>query len=140
MNFALKTLLGEARIRSVRIFIGLSLTWFTCHWFSEELIFLLAKPFLTLPLDSYFVCTRLTEAFLTCVTTSSVACFYFVFPFISYQIWCFLIPSCYGERRARYNQFLNLSGFLLLSVLVSNFFLGSSQCLALPMLCGYNIN
>jgi len=110
-NFALKTLLGEARIRFVRIFIGFSLTWFTCYWFSEELIFLLAKPFLTLPLDSYFVCTRLTEAFLTCVTTSSVACFYFVFPFISYQIWCFLIPSCYGERRARYNQFLNLSGF-----------------------------
>ncbi len=30
--------------------------------------------------------------------------------------------------------------FLLFSVFVSHFFLGSSQCLALPMLCGYNIN
>nr|BAJ22094.1 Sec-independent protein translocase protein [Cycas taitungensis] len=111
MNFALETILGEVRIRSVWIFIGFSLTWFTCYWFSEELIFLLAKPFLTLPLDSYFVCTQLTEAFSTYVTTSSIACFYFVFPFMSYQIWCFLIPSCYGGRRTKYNQFFYLSGF-----------------------------
>lgn len=111
--FALETILGEVRIRFVWILIGLGLTWFTCYWFSEELIFLLAKPFLilTLPLDSYFVCTQLTEAFSTYLATSSIACFYFVFPLISYQIWCFLIPSCYGEQRTKYNRFFYLSGF-----------------------------
>jgi len=111
LNFALETINGEVRIRSVWILIGLGLTWFTCYWFTEELIFLLAKPFLTLTFDSYFVCTQLTEAFSTYVATSSIACFYFVFPLISYQIWCFLIPSCYGEQRTKYNRFFYLSGF-----------------------------
>ena len=41
---------------------------------------------------------------------SSIACSYFVFPLISHQIWCFLIPSCYGEQRTKYNRFLYLSG------------------------------
>jgi len=106
-----ETLLGEVRIRSLWILSGLAFTWFTCYWFSEELIFLLAKPFLTLPLDSYFVCTQLTEAFSTYLATSSIACSYFVFPFISYQIWCFSIPSCYGENRRKYNRFLYFSVF-----------------------------
>lgn len=110
-NFALETFLGEVRIRSVWILIGLGFTWFTCYWFSEELIFLLAKPFITLPLDSYFVCTQLTEALSTYVATSLIACSYFVFPLISYQIWCFLIPSCYGEQRQKYNRIFYLSGF-----------------------------
>lgn len=62
-------------------------------------------------MDPYPVRTRSTEASSTCVTTSPVACSYFVFPFISYQIWCPSIPSCYGERRTRYNQFFHPSGF-----------------------------
>ncbi|KAL4637893.1 hypothetical protein ACB092_03G110800 [Castanea dentata] len=101
---------GEVRIRSVRILIGLGLTWFTRYWFPEELISPLAKPLLTLPFDSYFVCTQSTEAFPTYVATSSIACSYFVFPLVSHQIWCFLIPSCYGEQRTKYNRFLYLSG------------------------------
>ncbi|XP_049414742.1 uncharacterized tatC-like protein ymf16 [Solanum stenotomum] len=39
-----------------------------------------------------------------------IACSYFVFPLISHQMWCFLIPSCYGEQRTKYNRFLHLSG------------------------------
>ncbi|CAL9167570.1 unnamed protein product [Musa hybrid cultivar] len=109
-NIASDTILGEVRIRSVRILIGLGFTWFTCYWFSEELISPLAKPFLTLPLDSYFVRTQSTEASPTYVATSSIACSYFVFPLISHQIWCFSIPSCYGEQRTKYNRFLYLSG------------------------------
>ncbi|ESQ43403.1 hypothetical protein EUTSA_v10015628mg, partial [Eutrema salsugineum] len=100
----------EVRIRSVRILIGLGLTWFTRYWFPEELISPLASRFLTLPFDSFFVCTQLAEAFSTFVAMSSIACSYFVFPLISYQIWCFLIPSCYGEQRTKYNRFLHLSG------------------------------
>nr|GMC58529.1 trimethylamine methyltransferase [Ipomoea batatas] len=103
-------LAGEVRIRSVRILIGLGFTWFTCYWFPEELISPLAKPLLTLPLDSYFVRTQSTEAFPTYVATSPIACSYFVFPLISHQIWCFLIPSFYGEQRTKYNRFLHLSG------------------------------
>nr|YP_010987420.1 transport membrane protein [Chloranthus spicatus]WON65839.1 transport membrane protein [Chloranthus spicatus] len=109
-HFAPETILGEVRIRSVRILIGLGLTWFTRYWFPEESISPLAKPFLTLPLDSYFVRTQSTEASPTYVATSPIACSYFVFPLISHQIWCFSIPSCYGEQRTKYNRFLHLSG------------------------------
>ncbi|KAI4963635.1 hypothetical protein ZWY2020_011261, partial [Hordeum vulgare] len=48
-EFEPETFLGEVGIRSVRILIGL------------ESISPLAKPFITLPLDSYFVCTQSTE-------------------------------------------------------------------------------
>lgn len=47
-HFTPETILGEVRIRPVRIFIRLGLTWFTRHWLPEESISLLAKPFLTL--------------------------------------------------------------------------------------------
>nr|YP_009430409.1 transport membrane protein [Platycodon grandiflorus]ARR27540.1 transport membrane protein [Platycodon grandiflorus] len=111
-HFAPESLIGEVRIRSLRILIGLALTWFTRYWFPEELISLLAKPFLilSLPFDSYFVRTQSTEASPTYLATSPIACSYFVFPLLSHQIWCFLIPSCYGEQRTKYNRFFYLSG------------------------------
>ena len=111
MNKKRKDYLGEVRIRSVRILIGLGFTWFTCYWFPEELISPLAKPFLTTqPLDSSFVRTQSTEAFSTYVATSSIACSYFVFSLIIHQIGCFSLPSCYGEQRAKYKRLFHLSG------------------------------
>ena len=109
-NFLFKTILKEVRIRFFWIFICFSLTWFTCYWFSEDLFFLSAKPFLILSYSG-FICTQLTEALSTYVTISLISCFYFLFPFLSYQIWCFLIPSCYEEQRKKYNKFFYLSGF-----------------------------
>lgn len=110
----METILGEVRIRSVRILIGLGLTWFTRYWFPEELIFPFAKPFLSLPLDSYFVRTQSTEAFPTYVATSAIACSYFVFPLISHHFWCFLIPSCYEEQRTKYKRLCLASGVCFL--------------------------
>jgi Tat protein translocase TatC len=109
-NFLFKTILKEVRIRFFWIFICFSLTWFTCYWFSEDLFFLSAKPFLILSYSG-FICTQLTEALSTYVTISLISCFYFLFPFLSYQIWCFLIPSCYEKQRKKYNKFFYLSGF-----------------------------
>nr|YP_009674836.1 Sec-Y independent protein translocase component [Fossombronia foveolata]QDE12810.1 Sec-Y independent protein translocase component [Fossombronia foveolata] len=112
MNFVLKTILEEVRIRVFRILIRSSFTWFTRYWFPEEFIPLLAKPSPTSPYsDSSFIRTQLTEASSTYVTTSLISCFYFPFPFLSYQIWCFLMPSCYEGRRQKYNKLFYLSGF-----------------------------
>ncbi|KAI3972368.1 hypothetical protein MKW92_021344 [Papaver armeniacum] len=110
-NSPLQTILGELRIRFMWTSFGLGMTWFTCYWFSEEFIFLLAKPFLTLNSDSHFVCIQLTEALSTYLATASIACAYFVFPLLSYQLWSFLIPSCYEEQRMKYNRVFRLSGF-----------------------------
>lgn len=104
-------ILLEVRIRFFRLLFGLVLTWFTRYSFSEELIFPLAKPFLRMPLDSYFVRTQSTEALSTYLVTSSIACSYFFFPFLSYQIWVFLIPSCYYEQRKKYNRFIHCCAF-----------------------------
>nr|YP_010881217.1 Sec-Y independent protein translocase component [Pellia neesiana]WIA66965.1 Sec-Y independent protein translocase component [Pellia neesiana]WIA67006.1 Sec-Y independent protein translocase component [Pellia neesiana]WIA67047.1 Sec-Y independent protein translocase component [Pellia neesiana] len=111
-NFVSKTISEEVRIRVFRILIRSSFTWFTRYWFPEEFIFLLAKPFTLLPYsDSSSICTQLTEALSTYVTTSLISCFYFLFPLLSYQIWCFSMPSCYEEQRQKYNKLFYLSGF-----------------------------
>nr|YP_003412104.1 Sec-independent protein translocase protein [Phaeoceros laevis]ACT75312.1 Sec-independent protein translocase protein [Phaeoceros laevis] len=112
MNFVFKTISEEVRICFFWILICFSLTWFTCYWFSEECIFLLAKFSPTLPyLDSFFICTESTEALSIYVTTSLIPCFYFFLPLPSHQIWCFLILSCYEERRREYKKLFYSSGF-----------------------------
>nr|YP_009277432.1 Sec-independent protein translocase protein [Ophioglossum californicum]YP_010439850.1 Sec-independent protein translocase protein [Ophioglossum vulgatum]AOH05902.1 Sec-independent protein translocase protein [Ophioglossum californicum]UTD44896.1 Sec-independent protein translocase protein [Ophioglossum vulgatum] len=111
MNFVPKTIMEELRIRVPWILICFSLTRLSCYWFSEELLFSLAKPFITLPHpDSSPIRTQLTEASGTYVTTSPILCFYFVLPFLSYQIRCFLIPSCYGKRKKQDKKLFHLSG------------------------------
>ncbi|KAH9535830.1 hypothetical protein CY35_17G074200, partial [Sphagnum magellanicum] len=76
----------------------------------RRLFFLSAKPFLGFSYSG-FICTQLTKTSSTYVTISLISCFYFLFPFLSYQIWCFLIPSCYEEQKKKYNNFFYLSGF-----------------------------
>ncbi|KAI3982623.1 hypothetical protein MKX01_031362 [Papaver californicum] len=95
-KFISETILGEVRIRFTWTSFGLGMTWFTCYWYSEEFIFLLAKPFLTLNSGSHFVCIQLTEALSTYLATAWIACAYFV---------------CYEERRMNYNRVIHLSGF-----------------------------
>ncbi|KAF6161902.1 hypothetical protein GIB67_000614 [Kingdonia uniflora] len=101
-------MMREVRIRVVRIFLGLGLTWFTAYWFPEELISPLASPFFTLPLplEKSFLRTHFAEAFSTYLATSTIACSTFVFPFCCHQIWCFSIPSCYGAHRRKSQAFL----------------------------------
>nr|YP_009493683.1 MttB [Codonopsis lanceolata]AWN57628.1 MttB [Codonopsis lanceolata] len=100
----------------------MALTWGTSYYFAQELIFLLAKPFLnlrSLPMESYFLCTQLTEAFSTYLTTATITASYFALPGITYQIWAFLIPSAYKEQRKKYKRVLILSAasFLLFILL-----------------------
>ncbi|KAH0854742.1 LOW QUALITY PROTEIN: hypothetical protein HID58_044827 [Brassica napus] len=49
-------------------------------------------------------------------------------------------PSCYGEQRTKYNRFLHLSGSRFFLFPVPNSSRGRSQCLALSILRGCNIN
>nr|AJP34454.1 transport membrane protein [Silene noctiflora] len=117
----------EVRIRLVRIGIGLGCTWFTRYCFTEEIIFSLAKPFLSLPCQSAFLATQLTEALETYLATATIASAYFVLPFVSHQIWASCITSCYRNERMKYRRFLYLSAasffvfaFLTLSRVVPN--------------------
>ncbi|KAI3978195.1 hypothetical protein MKX01_013026 [Papaver californicum] len=130
-NSPRETILGEVRIRFMWTSFGLGMTWFTCYWFSEKPIFLLANPFLTLNSDSHFVCIQLTEALSTYLAAASIACAYFAFPLLSYQLWSFLIPSCYEEQRLNYNGVFRLSGFSLA------FFLCLTFSYVVPNICHF---
>nr|UQV94654.1 Sec-independent protein translocase [Haplopteris ensiformis] len=108
-HLVLKTIVEELKIRVYWIWICLSLTWVMSYIFSKELIFLLAKPLLY-P-DLFFICTQLTEALSTQLTTSSILCFYFAFPCMIYSMWCFLIPSCSEKEKKIYKLLFSSIGF-----------------------------
>lgn len=82
----------------------------------EESISPSAKPSPTPPLDPYSVRTQSTEASPTYVTTPPLPGHAPTPspPSISHQIWCSNYikkgPSCYGERRTKYDQSSHLSG------------------------------
>lgn len=101
----------EPRICVFRILIRFSFTRVTSYLFSEELILSLAKP---LPHDDFFfICTRLTEALSTYVTTFFTLGSYFAFPRLIHSIWCSLILSCYERVREESEKLFYPSGFRL---------------------------
>jgi Tat protein translocase TatC len=117
MNSVFQMIIEEARIRFLWIFICFVFTLLTCYSFSEEFVFLLAKPFLVLRIEKpSFICTQMTEALKTYMQISLSFALFFCFPFFSYQIWCFVIPSCYKTQRVQWTKLLYLSVICFLLV------------------------
>jgi len=118
---AINYLLKEARIRILWTLFCILVTCFFCYWRSEDLFFLLSKPFLKVSETNFFICTQLTESLNTYLMISfTLGCFFCV-PFILYQIWSFFIPSCNVKQRSFYNKIVFLSFFNLLFILVITF-------------------
>ena len=102
----------EIQIRTVWTLICFIATCVCCYSFSEELLFLLAKPFLIVyKPNSSFISTQLTETLNTYVTVSIILSVFFCTPNLIYQLWCFFIPSC------NYTERMQLSRMCLLSTL-----------------------
>lgn len=92
----------ELQVRILWLFLCFALTCACCYTFSEEMVFLMAKPFLSIDkLNSYFISTQLTEILNTYITSSLTLCMFFCTPNVLYQLWCFFIPSCNQSQRAR---------------------------------------
>ena len=112
MHSVLDLILKELQIRALWLFFCFTLTYTCCYTFSEEMLFLVTKPFLSIDnFRSSFLSTQLTETFNTYITSSLALCVFFWSPNMFYQLWCFLIPSCNQNQRAR----------LLLTALISAF-------------------
>ena len=149
-NFRFIHILSEVRFRFLWCLFSYTITFSFCFFFSEELLYLLAKPFLLLshpaPLTSSFdfhnecvivssvktekssippfLSTQLTEALNTYVISSFLFSFVFCIPFFVYQVWCFLIPSYNETQRLQASQFLFLSfGFFVFFLSISFFLL-----------------
>ena len=119
----------EIRQRFTYLLSSLLLTFITAYYYSFELLFLLVNPFLTYGRD--FVFLDLSEAFYTtlsiCALTSLLGCI----PLLLYQIWCFVIPSCYRKER-RVVYFVTA-----LSLSLSLITLCLSYCYLLPLVSAF---
>lgn len=116
-------IINELQIRILWIFCSSLFTCIFCFWFSEELLFVLTKPFLQIAKPkSFFICTQLTESLNTTIITSIILCLFFSLPLLIYQIWCFFIPSCTTSQRKQIMKYLSLAIFAFFMVFFFTFF------------------
>jgi len=115
---SVRYILKEAKIRFWWTIFCVFVTCTTCYYFSEDLFFGLATPYLQLSKTSFFICTQITESLNTYIVISITLGIFFGLPYILYQIWCFFIPSCNREQRRTLKRvaFLSLSRFFLVLI------------------------
>lgn len=130
---------AEIRYRFTYLICSFLITFFTCYFYSLELIYLFARPFLhskhhLLIFEKGFIFTNLTEAFHTTYKISVFWSFLFVLPIIIYQFWCFFTPSWYSFERVRRRVYI-------FSGMVSSFLGGFCfYFLVLPELLDFLLN
>ena len=118
---AVRFILEEAKIRTCWMFFCIFVTCATCYWFSEDLLFLLSKPFLKISKTSFFICTQITESLNTYIAISIIIGFFFCAPTIIYQFWCFIIPSCNKTQRFLLTKIAIMSVIAFFFVLIITF-------------------
>jgi len=94
---------AEIRYRLTYLICSFFITFFGCYYYSLELIYLFARPFLHSKhhFDKGFIFTNFTEAFHTTLKICFIWSFLFLVPVIFYQFWCFFTPSWYSFERLR---------------------------------------
>lgn len=101
----------EIRYRFGYLLFSLILTFFVCYFYSLQLIYLFARPFLyskhnLFLFDKGFIFTNLTEAFYTTLKICFFWSFIFLIPVVFYQFWCFFTPSWYCFERLRVKTYI----------------------------------
>jgi len=118
---SVRYILKEAKIRFWWVIFCLFATCATCYWFSEDLFFGLATPYLKISKTSFFICTQITESLNTYIIISIFLGIFFCAPYIFYQIWCFFIPSCNKDQRCAMSKIIILSLVAFFFVLIITF-------------------
>ena len=103
----------EFKLRILYLIISFLCTFFSCYYYSFEMIYLFVKPFLVY--EKNFIFTDLTEAFYTTIKLNFIISIYILIPFLIYQFWCFVIPSSFLKERKKYNFFF-LTIFVLFNL------------------------
>ena len=103
----------ELKLRIFYLTISFLCTFFSCYYYSFEMIYLFVKPFLAY--EKNFIFTDLTEAFYTTIKLNFIISIYTLIPFLIYQFWCFVIPSSFLKERKKYNFFF-LTIFVLFNL------------------------
>nr|YP_001315126.1 SecY-independent transporter protein [Chlorokybus atmophyticus]ABO15099.1 SecY-independent transporter protein [Chlorokybus atmophyticus] len=120
----------EIRTRVFFLLISFFLTLLIGYCNSEDILYLLARPFLFLSLtenhsnhfplnpDGHFIFTEMAEGLQTYISSSLFITLYLWISLLVYQIWCFWVPSCYNNERKRFTKYCL---FLLLLFLLTSF-------------------
>ena len=92
----LKLYTGELRLRFLSFVFSFFLTFCTLYNYSSEYFYFLAKPLHILR----FIFTDISEAFQTYLELSFGLSFFFLLPFLLYQIFSFFVPGffCYEKK------------------------------------------
>ena len=120
---------AEIRYRLFYCIISFCLCFSICYFYSLELLYLFARPFLhsnhhQIFFEKGFIFTNLTEAFQTTLKICFIWSSAFLLPVIFYQFWCFFTPSWYFFERVQgrvylfFGTLLNLLGGSLFYFLV----------------------
>lgn len=120
---------AEIRYRFFYCIISFCLCFSTCYFYSLELLYLFARPFLhsnhhQMFFEKGFIFTNLTEAFHTTLKICFIWSSAFLLPVIFYHFWCFFTPSWYLFERVQgrvyffFCTLLNLLGGSLFYFLV----------------------
>lgn len=108
--------LEELRRRIIRSFLAVTVTFFVCWSFSEEIFQFLARPiYRYLPEGSKLTFLGVTDPFILYFKVAALAALFLASPVVLYQVWRFVAPGLY-LREKRYSV-----PFVLVSTL---FFLG----------------
>lgn len=114
-------IIEEIKIRFWWTICCFFLTFLTCYYFSEDLFFGLATPYFKVSKVSFFICTQITESLNTYLMNSIILGLFFSAPYVFYQFWCFIIPSCTESQRFLSKKILTLSFILFLVFSVFTF-------------------
>lgn len=101
----------EIRYRLSYLGVSFLVTFFTTYYYSLELVYLFARPFLqskhhSVIFEKGFIFTNLAEAFHTTIKICFIWSFLFFLPFFFYQFWCFFTPSWYFFEKERVKKYV----------------------------------
>ena len=92
--------LSELRVRLVRCLIALTVGFFACYSFAEQLFNYLMLPLTrALPAGGKLIYTALPEAFFVYMQVALVAGAFLASPYLFYQIWAFIAPGLYDDEK-----------------------------------------
>lgn len=108
--------LKEMKLRFIYSLVTSIFTLSVSYLYKYELLYLITRPFLEL--QQKFIFLDLTEALYTIIRICCFITLILLVFHILYQIWSFLIPSCYLSERRLFNKFI-IVFIILLSLEVS---------------------
>lgn len=112
--------LDELRSRLIYVGVAVVLVFAVCFWQSSFLLDLAARP---LPAgDRSLIVLAPTEAFMTTITVSVYAAIVITVPFLSYQLFAYILPAFSPkERRAVYPLLIAIPMLFLVGAVFSFF-------------------